>query len=187
MGYLKSIVKVKKYVINHLILITQDKKSNDCFEIKGNIYAFDSSIIDLCLSVFWWTHFRKTKAGIKLYTLFDINTQISVFIHITKAIIYDVNAMDIINYERFAYYIFDRAYVVYERFYRITKAAAYFVVKAKSNVKFKRIYSKKMINPQELYMIKNKKSMSFIYQKIILKRYEELSFSIKKIKKRYFF
>jgi hypothetical protein len=135
--------KIFEDFANHLILIAQEKNSNDSFEIKGNIYAFDSSTIDLCLSVFWWAHFRKTKAGIKLHTLFDINTQIPVFIHITEANIHDVNAMDIINYERFAYYIFDRAYVDYFRLYRITKSSAYFVVRAKSNLKFKRMYSKK--------------------------------------------
>lgn len=135
--------KIFEDFANHLILIAQEKNSNDSFEIKGNIYAFDSSTIDLCLSVFWWAHFRKTKAGIKLHTLFDINTQIPVFIHITEANIHDVNAMDIINYERFAYYIFDRAYVDYIRLNRITKSQAYFVVRAKSNLKFKRMYSKK--------------------------------------------
>ena len=82
--------KIFEDFTNHLILIAQEKNSNDSFEIKGNIYAFDSSTIDLCLSVFWWAHFRKTKAGIKLHTLFDINTQIPVFIHITEANIHDV-------------------------------------------------------------------------------------------------
>ena len=135
--------KIFEDFANHLILIAQDKNSNDSFEIQGNIYAFDSSTIDLCLSVFWWANFRKTKAGIKLHTLFDINTNIPVFIHITEANIHDVNAMDIINYERFAYYIFDRAYVDYLRLYRITKSDAFFVVRAKSNLKFKRMYSKK--------------------------------------------
>jgi hypothetical protein len=75
------------------MLIAQEKNSNDSFEIKGNIYAFYSSTIDLCLNVFCWAHFRKTKARIKLHTLFDINTQIPVFIHITEANIYDSNAM----------------------------------------------------------------------------------------------
>jgi len=135
--------KIFEDFANHLILIAQDKNYNNSFEIKGNIYAFDSSTIDLCLSVFWWAHFRTTKAGIKLHTLYDINTQILVFINITEANIHDVNAMDIINYEPFAYYTFDRAYVDYLRLYRITKLSAYFVVRAKSNLKFKRMYSKK--------------------------------------------
>ena len=135
--------KIFEDFANHLTLIAQEKNSDHSFEIKGNIYAFDSSTIDLCLSVFWWAHFRKTKAGIKLHTLFDINTQIPVFIHITEANIHDVNVMDIITYEPFAYYIFDRAYLDYSRLYRITESKAYFVVRAKSNLKFKRMYSKK--------------------------------------------
>jgi len=136
--------KIFEDFANHLISVAQSKNSNDAFEIKGNIYAFDSSTIDLCLSVFWWAHFRKTKAGIKLHTLLDVNTQIPVFIHITEANVHDVNAMDMINYERFAYYIFDRAYVDFERLYQITTAMAYFVVRAKSNIKFKRMYSRKV-------------------------------------------
>ena len=133
--------KIFEEFANHLIGIAQWKNSNDTFDVKGNIYAFDSSTVDLCLSVFCWAHFRKTKAGIKLHTLFDVNTQTPVFIHITKANIHDVNAMDVIDYEPLAYYIFDRAYVDYKRLYRITKAKAYFVVRAKSNIKFKRMYS----------------------------------------------
>ena len=120
------IIKYLKNFANHLILIAQDKNSTNSFEIKGNIYAFDSSTIDLCLSVFWWAHFRTTKAGIKLHTLFDINTQIPVFIHITEANVNDVNAMDIINYEPFAYYIFDRAYVDYLRLYQNYKSHSVF-------------------------------------------------------------
>jgi transposase len=136
--------KIFEEFANHLILIAQTKSNKETFDIKGNIYAFDSSTIDLCLSVFCWAHFRKTKAGIKLHTLFDVNTQIPVFIHITEANVHDVNAMDVIDYEPSAYYIFDRAYVDYERLFRITKAKAYFVVRAKSNVKFKRMYSQKV-------------------------------------------
>lgn len=136
--------KIFEEFANHLIGMSQQKNSNDTFDIKGNIYAFDSSTVDLCLSVFCWAHFRKTKAGIKLHTLFDVNTQIPVFVHITKANIHDVNAMDVIDYEPLAYYIFDRAYVDFKRLYRITKAKAYFVVRAKSNMKFKRIYSNKV-------------------------------------------
>lgn len=133
--------KIFEEFSSHLILIAQNMNGNSDFEIKGNIYAFDSSTIDLCLSVFCWAHFRKTKAGIKLHTLFDVNAQIPVFIHITEANIHDVNAMDVIDYEPLAYYIFDRAYVDYGRLYRIKKAKAYFVVRAKSNIKFKRMYS----------------------------------------------
>ena len=72
------------------------------FEIKvdGNIYAFDSTTIDLCLNLFWWAEFRKAKGGVKMHTLFDIKTQIPSFIHITTASVNDVKAMDFIPYER---------------------------------------------------------------------------------------
>lgn len=128
---------------NHLITIARQKSKSLDFQIKGKIYAFDSTTIDLCLSVFWWAHFRKTKAGIKLHTLFDITTQIPSFIHFSKADVHDVNAMDYIVYEPFAYYIFDRAYVDYKRLYVITNQKAFFVVRAKSNLKFERMYSNK--------------------------------------------
>jgi hypothetical protein len=125
----------------HLIEIARNKRANDNFEIKGKVYAFDSSTIDLCLNVFWWAKFRKAKGGIKLHTLFDITTQIPAFIHITAATVNDVNAMDHIPYESDAYYIFDRGYVDYTRLYRITLLSAYFVVRAKSNLNFERMYS----------------------------------------------
>lgn len=149
--------KIFEEFADYLIKIAQNKNDTSNFKIEGSIYAFDSSTIDLCLSVFCWAHFRKTKAGIKLHTLFDVNTQIPVFIHITEANIHDVNAMEVIDYEPLAYYIFDRAYVDYERLYRIEKAKAYFVVRAKSNVKFKRMYSKKKIKLLELNMTKLEK------------------------------
>jgi len=128
----------------HLIGIARKKRANEDFEIKGKIYAFDSTTIDLCLSVFWWATFRKKKAGIKLHTLYDITTQIPAFIHITEATVNDVNAMDVIPYEAEAYYVFDRGYIDFTRMYRIALHEAYFVVRAKSNLKFNRMYSGKV-------------------------------------------
>lgn len=128
----------------HLIEIARKKLTNDDFEIKGKIYAFDSTTIDLCLNIFWWAKFRKTKAGIKLHTLYDVVTQIPSFVHITAATIHDVNAMDVIPYEIGAYYVFDRAYVDFTRLFRINKLNAFFVVRAKSNLKFTRMYSAKV-------------------------------------------
>jgi hypothetical protein len=128
----------------HLIDIARKKLANENFQIKGKVYAFDSSTIDLCLKVFWWAKFRKAKGGVKLHTLYDITTQIPAFIHITAASVNDINAMDYIPYEYDAYYIFDRGYVDYSRLFRITTHSAYFVVRAKSNLKFQRIYSRKI-------------------------------------------
>lgn len=139
----KRIYLIFEEFANHLITVARQKSKNIDFEIQGKIYAFDSTTIDLCLSVFWWAHFRKTKAGIKLHTLFDITTQIPAFIHFSEADVHDVNAMDYIIYEPYAYYIFDRAYVDYKRLYTITSQKAFFVVRAKSNLKFERMYSSK--------------------------------------------
>ncbi len=128
----------------HLIEVARKKLANDNFEIKGKVYAFDSSTIDLCLSVFWWAKFRKAKGGIKLHTLYDITTKIPAFIHITAATVNDINTMDVIPYESDAYYIFDRGYFDFTRLYKITNLSAYFVIRAKSNLKFKRMYSNKV-------------------------------------------
>lgn len=128
----------------HLISIARELHSCDDFKIKGNIYAFDSSTIDLCLNVFWWAKFRKAKGGIKLHTLYDINTQIPAFLHITAANVHDVKAMDELVYEAGAHYIFDRAYLDFTRLYKIERCSAYFVIRAKSNTKFKRMYSNKV-------------------------------------------
>ena len=110
------------------VLIAEARNSyykND-FEIniKGNVYAFDSSTIDLCLSVFWWAEFRKRKGGIKLHTLYDVKTSIPSFILITTAKVHDVNAMDYLEYEQGSFYIFDRGYVDFSRLYRITLCKA---------------------------------------------------------------
>ena len=119
--------------------------ANDNFEVKvnGNIYAFDSSTIDLCLSVFWWATFRKRKGAIKMHTLYDVKTHIPSFIQVTPASVHDVNAMDYIPYESDSYYIFDRGYNDFERLYNIHLQKAFFVFRARDNLKFRRIYSRK--------------------------------------------
>ena len=76
-------------------MATADTDSPEC-----KVYDFDSATIDLCLSVFWWAGFRRNKGGIKLHALFDVETRIPVFVHITPANVHDVNAMDMLMYER---------------------------------------------------------------------------------------
>ena len=128
----------------YLIEIARRKRTNDNFEIKGKIYAFDSTTIDLCLNIFWWAKFRKAKGGIKLHTLYDVITQIPAFVHVTAASVHDINAMDVIPYESEAYYIFDRAYVDFTRLFRITNHSAFFVIRARTNLQFARMYSNKV-------------------------------------------
>ena len=82
------------------------KRAVDIFKLGGNVYAFDSTTIDLCLDVSWWAKFRKHKGGIKIHTLYDVETQIPTFFHITSTKVNDVNAMDVIPYEIGSYYVF---------------------------------------------------------------------------------
>ncbi len=103
--------QIFKVFVYHLVAIASQQRANHDFKIKGQVYAFDSTTIDLCLSVFWWAKFRRNKGVIKLNTLFDVTTQIPAFVHITPAGVHDVNAMGVLVYEPGAYYIFDRGYV----------------------------------------------------------------------------
>lgn len=114
----------------------REKRVTDIFKLDGNVYAFDSTTIDLCLNVFWWARFRKHKGGVKIHTLYDIETQIPAFFHITEAKINDVNAMDEIPYESGSYYIFDRGYNDYKRLFTIHQIGAYFVIRAKTNLHY---------------------------------------------------
>lgn len=116
------------------------------FEVKveGNIYAVDSTTIDLCLNVFWWAKFRKNKGAIKLHTQFDVKSNIPSFIHFTDGSVHDVNVMDILIYEPGSYYIFDRGYVDFERLFFIDESQAWFVTRPKDNMNYRRLYSNKV-------------------------------------------
>jgi hypothetical protein len=128
------------------VLIEEARKScyKDEFEIDadGNIYALDSTTIDLCLSVFWWAEFRKHKGGIKLHTLYDVKTSIPSFLHITTASVHDVNILDLIPYETGSFYIVDKGYIDFKRLYRLHLKGSFFVTRAKDNMRFKRMYSR---------------------------------------------
>lgn len=127
------------------VLIEDARKScyRDDFEIdlEGNVYALDSTTIDLCLSVFWWAEFRKTKGGIKLHTLYDVKTSVPSFLLISKASLHDVNVLDEIAYEGGSFYVMDKAYIDFARLYRIHLQEAFFVTRAKDNMRFGRMYS----------------------------------------------
>jgi len=111
-------------------------------EMKNTVYALDASTIDLCMSVFPWALFRSTKSAVKLHTLLDLRGNIPIFMHISDGKMHDVNALDILIPETGAFYIMDRGYLDFKRLYRWHTAGAYFVIRAKSNTKFKRRYSR---------------------------------------------
>ena len=110
-------------------------------DLDNTIYALDATTIDLCLEVFWWAKFRKHKAALKLHTLFDIRCQIPCFIHITDGLCHDVNVLDILKFERDAFYVMDRGYLDWARLFNIHEQGAYFVTRAKKNLAFVRVYS----------------------------------------------
>ena len=119
----------------HMISEARKKRVNDIFKLNGNVYAFDSTTIDLCLKLFPWANFSTYKGGIKIHTLYDVETQVPAFIHITEAKINDVRAMDLLTYESGSFYVFDRAYNDYHRLYKIHMMDSFFVVRAKTNIK----------------------------------------------------
>jgi Domain of unknown function (DUF4372)/Transposase DDE domain len=110
-------------------------------QLNETVYALDSSTIDLCLSLFPWARFRKTKAGIKLHTLLDLRGSIPSFIAITEAKLHDVNILDELTPEPGAIYMMDRGYLDFERLYAFHQAPAFFVIRSKSNTDLRRLYS----------------------------------------------
>ena len=121
----------------YMMTQAREKLATDIFKLGGKVYAFDSTTIPLCLSVFWWAKFRKKKGGIKAHVLYDLETQVPAFYHITTASVNDSKAMQEIPYETDAYYIFDRGYNNFKELYRILRMESFFVVRAKSNLQYK--------------------------------------------------
>ena len=116
-----------------VIAEAQKCRAVEIFKLGGKVYAFDSTTVDLCLSVFGWALFRRKKGGIKIHTLYDIETQIPTFFHITTARQHDTKAMDAIPYEENSFYIFDRGYNDFKRLHNIESIRAYFVIRGKNN------------------------------------------------------
>jgi len=106
-------------------------------KLKGGIYALDSTVVDLCLSVFWWATFRSTKSAVKLHTLLDLKTSIPEYIFITEGAMHDVNILDTIVLPRGSYLVMDKAYTDFERLWRLASDKINFVIRAKTNLKYK--------------------------------------------------
>lgn len=113
-------------------------------ELQQTAYALDATIIDLCLSLFPWAKFRNRKGAVKLHTLIDLRGSIPVFVIITHGKVHEVTVLDDLIIEAGAIYIMDRGYLDFRRLHRIQQTSAFFVTRAKSNFKFKRLYSNKV-------------------------------------------
>lgn len=120
----------KLYVLDHLGI-----------ELDSTVYALDATTIDLCLGLFDWAPFRTHKAAIRLNTLLDLRGNIPAFINITDGKTHEVNVLDTLPFEAGCFYIMDRGYFDFERLYRLHCAGAFFVIRAKSNLNARRVYS----------------------------------------------
>jgi hypothetical protein len=128
----------------HVLIQTARKMyvgDNFALELENTVFALDATTIDLCLSMFPWAKFRKNKGAVKLHTLLDLRGNIPTFIHISDGKLHDVNVLDILPLEAGAFYVMDRGYLDFTRLYTISQSSAFFVTRAKSNLKYRRIYS----------------------------------------------
>lgn len=111
-------------------------------ELENTVYALDSTTIDLCLSLFPWAYFRKNKGAVKLHTLLDLRGSIPSFIDITDGKVHDINILDTLIPEPGSFYVMDRGYLDFLRLYGFHQALVYFVIRAKLNLQYRRIYSR---------------------------------------------
>jgi transposase len=128
------------------VLIAQTRKlyaQENTFlnDIDHMAYALDSTTIDLCLQMFPWAKFRQNKGAVKMHTLLDLQGSIPTFIKITPGTVHDVNVLDQLPIEAGAFYIMDMGYIDYQRLFRIQQAGGFFVIRAKENMAFDRVYS----------------------------------------------
>ena len=141
-------VKIFQEFADKMVSIAREKRGavKDFF-ISNNVYAFDSSTISLCLSVYWWTKLHHGKGGVKLHELYDVKTDIPSFSVITDASVHDSQVMELIPYEKGSFYIFDRAYMATKKLYIIEGAGAYFVVREKHKMSYEVVEDKGYNNP----------------------------------------
>lgn len=111
-------------------------------DLKETVYALDSTTIDLCLSLFPWAAYSKKQAGIRVHTLLDLRGPIPSFVEITDAKIHDIQILDLLITEPGSFYIIDRGYLGFERLYVLHQDSSFFVIRAKSNIKCRRLYSR---------------------------------------------
>lgn len=162
----------------YMMARAREKRAEDIFKLGGKVYAFDSTTIPLCLSVFWWANFRKKKGGVKAHVLYDLEAQVPAFYHITTASVHDSKAMQEIPYETDAYYIFDRGYNNFKELYRIQRMESFFVVRAKTNlqyrcVRWKRRLPKNILTDAEIELTVYKSGKDYPEHLRLVRFYDE--------------
>ena len=161
----------------HMMDQARRKRIDHIFKLNGNVYAFDSTTIPLCLSVFWWAKFRKRKGGVKVHFLYDLEVLVPAFFLVTKASVFDSRVMSEIPYESGSYYVFDRAYNAFAALFKINKTDSYFVVRAKKNlqyrcVKWRRRLPKNVLTDAEI-VLAEEPSFRKYPEKLRLVRYHD--------------
>jgi len=111
-------------------------------DLDNTVYALDATTIELCLSLFPWARFRRQSGAVKMHTLLDVRGSIPAFVELTDGKVHDVNILDLIVPEAGSFYVMDRAYLHYQRLYRIAQACAFFVTRARCSFRFRRLYSR---------------------------------------------
>lgn len=129
-------------LIEHAKILCKDDNLLD-IKLKGRVFALDATVVDLCLDVFWWAKFRSTKAAIKLHTLLDLKTAIPEYIFITDGSVHEVNTLDYFSFPAGSYLVMDKGYYDFVRLMRLTHERTNFVIRAKDNMKYRVISSRK--------------------------------------------
>jgi len=110
-------------------------------DLKNTVYALDSSTIDLCMSIFPWALFRSTKSAVKVHTLLDLRGAIPAFIYLSDRKTHDTKVLDMLVFEPGAFYVMDRGYMDFQRLFRLHQSGAFYVTRAKDNLRARRVYS----------------------------------------------
>ena len=162
----------------YMMDLARSRRAMEIFKLKGNVYAFDSTTIPLCLSVFWWAKFRKKKGGVKAHVLYDLESQVPAFFHVTTASVHDSKVMKEIPYESGSYYVFDRGYNAFKELYRIHLHESFFIVRAKKNlqyrcIKWRRRLPRNVTTDSEILLTDNASTIKYSEKLRLVKYYDE--------------
>lgn len=175
-----------------LLLIKQAKwlyrnDSNIEVDLKNNVFALDATVVHLCLNLFNWAHFRQQQAAIKIHTLLDLKTSIPSLVLVTNASVHEVNILDVIALEEDSFYVMDRGYLDCKRLYRIHLAKAFFIVRAKKKMRFRRIVSRPVDKSKGVMSDQLVKFTSFYPLKDYPEKFRRIRYNDKETKKKFVF
>jgi len=154
-------------------------------ELDGAVYALDSTVIDLCLATFKWARFEQNKSAVKIHTQLDLRGNIPSFFWITEARKHDINFLDVLEFEAGAFYIMDRGYFDFARLWKINSARAFFVIRSRSDLSFKRIYSGTVDKSTGLYLDQTIKLKRYYPRKNYPEKLRRLKYYDRETNRRY--